>query len=189
MVGTLFQLVGIDLQRQLASLKSQAEEFKHRTTNEVKRQIAYASITIGIAFVGLVLGLLTVIAGLIALYLWVAMLHGPFAALAVVGCITAILAALLFTVVATRSRLTPSNRPLNNAAQTTSPSTESSSYCASPSASFVDTIKQDLLDRTAAATNDALDSAAELVRKSPREVIVATLAIAVLIGIVIGRRG
>ena len=44
MVAAVLKLVGFDLQRQLARLKAQAEEFKDRTTDEIKHKaIDYGS--------------------------------------------------------------------------------------------------------------------------------------------------
>jgi hypothetical protein len=188
MVATLLRLVGFDLQRHIDSLKLQAEEFKLRTAVVVKRQVAVASMTIGIAFVGLMLGLLTVIIALLALYLWVAMVRGPFVGLAVVGSITAVLAAVLFAVAVRRGIRTPSTRPLGNAAGAAQSSTGSSSNVATPNpSSAVDIHTQGPANGTAATTDDALDLAVETIRTGPREALLAALAIAVVIGVVAGR--
>ena len=55
-------------------------------------------------------------------------------------------------------------------------------------ASFVDTITKDLTDRTVAAATEALDTATGIVRKSPPEAILAAMAVAVVAGILVGRR-
>lgn len=189
MVATLLRLVGFDLQRCLENLRFQAEQFKLRTADEVKQQVAVASITIGFACVGLMLGLLTVVIGLIALYLWVATFHGPFVGLTVVGSITAVFAAVLFGVAVKRSSRTSSPRPVGDAAGASMSSTESASGVATPNPfTAADIRRRGLVNETAAATDDALDMAVETIRNGPREALLATLAIAVVIGIVVGRR-
>jgi hypothetical protein len=176
MVATLLRLVGFDLQRRIENLKLQAEEVKLRAVDEAKRQVTGAAITIGIAFVGLMLGLLAVVIGLVSLYLRVAMVHGPFVGLAVVGCITAVLAAVMFGVAVKRSSPAPSIRPLGDAAGGAMTSTGSPAGAATSAR------------ETAAVSDDALNLAVETIRSGPREALLATLAIAVVIGIVVGRR-
>ena len=187
MLATLLRLVGVDLQAQLAHLRAQAEHFKRRTTHEIQHKVAETSITIGFAFVGLFFAMLTAVVALAALYLWVETPRGPFVALGAVGLATVIMAAVAFTIAAARShRQTPKRatatpiRPLP-AAPLLRPSSVSG-------VSLLDGVTSKLAERTAAATHEALDSAAEVVRKSPREAIVGTLAVAAVIGIVIGRR-
>jgi hypothetical protein len=196
MVATVLKLVGFDLQRQLARLKAQAEDFKDRTTDEIKHKAVNAGLAIGFAFAGLVFVVLTIVAGLIALYLWVEMQHGRFAGLGAVALTTMLLAACLFILAATRGskekkREKPAARVTQDAGLAVSPAAESlasSPVAIPPHGSFVDAITQDLTDRTAAAANEALDTAAGIVRKSPREAILAALAVAVVAGVVVGRR-
>ncbi|CAN0202668.1 unnamed protein product, partial [Phaeothamnion confervicola] len=124
------------------------------------------------------------IAGLLALYLWVAMQEGPFVGLGVVALTTAALAAILFTVAATRGG--KPKRPRVHVAPAVV--TAEPVPAPPPHASLMDTVTHNLTHRTAAATNEALDSAAEIVRKGPREAVLATLAVAVVVGLFIGRR-
>jgi hypothetical protein len=187
MLATLLRLVGIDLQRQLAHLRAQAEDFKNRTTLEVQHKVADTSITIGIAFVGLFFVLLTVVVALVALYLWVDMQRGPFAALAAVGLATGIMAALTFAIVAARSPRPLPKRPIASPVRP-APAALANYPSAVSGASLLEGVTSKLADRTAAAAHEALDSAAEMVRKSPREAIIGTLAVAAVIGVVIGRR-
>lgn len=186
MLGALLRLVGIDLQRQVANLRAQAEDFKHRSVAEIQRQVADTSITIGFAVVGLAFGLMTVIAGLAALYLWVGLQKGPFAALAAVGLTTAALAGLMLVIVVARGDGSVPVRA--KVVPLTSPPPHLRRSSAVPADSFVDAVTYNLADRTAAATHEALDSAAEIVRRSPREVILATVAVAAVVGIFVGRR-
>ena len=188
-MDTLLRFVGVDLQHQLARLRAQAEDFKNRTIDEVKHQVAQTGITIGLAVAGAIFVLWTVVIGLIALYLWVEMWHGPFVALGVVGLTTAIAAALLFAVAASRG----GSRPVR-AARVRAVEAESIAPAVTrdipvpPNVSLVDALTHQLTSRATSAANEALDSAAELVRKGPREAILAALAVAAVIGIVVGRR-
>jgi hypothetical protein len=187
MLGTLLRLVGVDLQRQIANLRAQAEDFKDRTSHEVRRQVADAGITIGFAVLGLFFVLLTVVVGLAALYLWAETKYGPFAGLGMVGLATAILAAAMLAVVVARSHRAAPIGP--RAAPFVPPPAAVRRYTpAAPYASLVDSVTSPLVDRTAAVTHEALDAAAEMVRKSPREAVLTTLAVAAVVGIFIGRR-
>ena len=127
---------------------------------------------------------MTVIVGLIALFLWVAQEHGPFVAFAVVALATSLLAALLFTIALTRGDKPA--RPMRPAAVASA----TSRSAASPPdfASLAAAITRGLTDKTASATHEAVDTAADLVRKGSRETMLATLAVAVVVGLVIGRR-
>jgi hypothetical protein len=122
------------------------------------------------------------------------MFKGPFVALGAVGLTTAILAAIVAALAAVRSHRPSLKRPLGYVASAASTAGESHSappyplFSAGSTASFVDAFGHNLTHRTAAATNDALDSAAEIARKSPREAILATLGVAVVVGLFIGRR-
>jgi hypothetical protein len=197
MIDALLRLVGVDLQRQLAQLRAKAEDFKDRTTDEMKRQAADAGLTMGLAFVGVIFAMWTVLAGLIALYLWVAEQKDPFVALGAVGLVTAVLAALLFTIVSMRGSRpdTKQTRPIDfaaSAAATPAFSAETNPAFAAaalpPNASILDVFAHTLTDRTAAATGEVLDSAADIVRRGPREAMLVTLAVAALVGVMLGRR-
>jgi ElaB/YqjD/DUF883 family membrane-anchored ribosome-binding protein len=199
MVATVLKLVGFDLQRQLARLKAQAEDFKDRTTDELKHKAVDAGLMIGLALAGLVFVVLTVIAGLIALYLWVEMERGRFAGLGAVALATAVLAALLFALAATRGKGKSANRlaqPKPVLGAPAAVSSDSDAFASSsrpissgaPGASLIDDITQDLTRQAKTVANDALESAADAVRKSPREAILAALAVAVVAGVVVGRR-
>ena len=212
MVATVLKLVGFDLQRQLARLKAEAEDFKDRTTDDIKQKAVDAGLMIALAFAGLVFIVLAIVTGLIALYLYVEMKRGTFAGLGAVALTSAVIAALMFVVAATRGKTRkPARRSVpepivaRSAAETAavagptrvtptaSSSTPVASYgsgpsVAMPTASFIDTLTKDLTDRTTAAANEALETAVGMVRKSPPEAILAAMAVAVVAGIFIGRR-
>ena len=104
MVATVLKLVGFDLQRQLARLKAEAEDFKDRTTDDIKQKAVDAGLMIALAFTGLVFIVLAIVAGLIALYLYVEMKRGAFAGLGAVALTSAVIAAVMFIVAATRGK-------------------------------------------------------------------------------------
>ena len=186
MVEALLRVVGVDLQRQLARLKARADDFKDETVREIKQQAVEASVTASIALAGLVLALLTLMVGLIALYLWIELWQGPFAALGAVAVVTSLLAALLFAIAAARgTQPAPLRRPMaTDAAEEIATKPIASVVSGQPGA---DTVSQ-LKDQTAITANEALESAADFVRKGPREAILATLIAAAAVGVVIGRR-
>jgi hypothetical protein len=170
------ELAGGGLSSQIAKLKAHAEILKRRTVDEVKRQVVHMGVTIGIAFLGAFLAMMTIVTGLIALYVWVAESEGPYVAFAAVGGSTAVLAVLMFIVAAAR---TPSRRTATSPAWVAG---------AAPNSSFVATVKQDLLNRTAAATREALASTGDVLRKGSPQTILGTLAFAFVIGVIVGRR-
>ncbi len=146
--------------------------------------------------------MLAVVAGLIALYLWVEMKRGTFAGLGAVALISAVSAGVLFIVAAAWGKthkpakrlapepvvaVSPAEAAVAAGPTRVTPTASSSSPVASyasgpsvamPNASFIDTITKDLTDRTTAAANEALDTAAGIVRKSPPEAILAAMAVA-----------
>ena len=212
MVATVLKLVGFDLQRQLVRLKAEAEAFKERTADDIKQKAVDAGLKVALAFAGLVFVVLAVVAGLIALYLYVEMKRGAFAGLGAVALISAVSAGVMFIVAATWGKthkperrsvpepvvaISPTEAAVaagpTRVTPTASSATPVASYASGPSvampnASFMDTITKDLTDRTAAAASEALDTAAGIVRKSPPEAILAAMAVAVVAGIFIGRR-
>jgi hypothetical protein len=212
MVATVLKLVGFDLQRQLARLKAEAEAFKDRTADDIKQRAVDAGLKVALAFAGLLFLVLAVVVGLIALYLYVEMKQGAFAGLGAVALISVVSAGVMFIVAAAWGKShKPARRLLPEPVVAVSPADTTAtagptrvtptatgvspvtSYASGPSvampgASFMDTITKDLTDRTAAAANEALDTAAGIVRKSPPEAILAAMAVAVVAGIFIGRR-
>ena len=187
MLATLLKLLGIDLQQQFSQLKMHVEEITGRTSSRIERQVQELSIKLGLALVGLFAALATVAIALTGIFIWVERQHGPLVGLAVVGVITAVLAGLMFTLAATH----PRTRALaNSTEQPATPSASEQAASASPPPGGVDPLDA-LLHRiathAAAAGDDAIDTATEFVRTGSREALVGTLALAVLVGILIGR--
>ena len=96
MLRLVLRLLGVDLDYKLAQIRVQVEEFKARTTHQVTEQVKATGLMVGFAFVGAVAAVATFIIVLVALYRWVDMYKGPFAALAAVGAVMALLATAMF---------------------------------------------------------------------------------------------
>ena len=197
MVAAALKFVGFDLQRQWLRLKAEAEDYTNRATDEMRRTAVNAGVAIGLALAGMVFAMLTILVGIAALYRWVAIEHGPFAALGVVAMVTAVVAFILLIVAASRAKDAKPRMPdlpdlmLRQSVSASAPPSASQAMpvagAASPS-SFVDAITSDLTEKASVVANDALRNAADIVRKSPREAILAALAVAVVGGFVIGHR-
>jgi hypothetical protein len=96
MLRLVLRLLGVDLDYNLAQIRVQLEEFKGRTTYQVAEQVKATGLMVGFAFVGAVAAIATFIIVLVALYRWADMYKGPFAALAAVGAVVALLATAMF---------------------------------------------------------------------------------------------
>ena len=147
MVATLLRLVGIDL----------------------KRLARETAITVVLALLGVFAAMLALAFGFIALYLWLELKLGTFAALGLVGGMSALLAAILFTVVCLRASRKPRGRP-EDAVRAAAESVEQSAAAG------------------ARAADAALNAAADTLRKGSRQQIAGTIAVAALLGWVLGRR-
>jgi hypothetical protein len=195
MLETLLRMLGVDLQAHVGRLRDEVNEFKDRTTREIKHEVAEAGVTIGLAFVGFVFAMWTVVVGLIALFLWVDDLYGPFIALGAVALVTAVVAAIAITVAASRGGKKkdppkPVTSPPRPAALVAPPrpAAPMPAFTPPPNASFLEAVTAQLSHRAIGPTSDALDAAADMVRRGPKEAVVATLAAAVAVGIFFGRR-
>jgi hypothetical protein len=185
MVNAALKLIGLDLQRSLLRLKLEAETFKDRTTGEFKRVAISAGLAVGLALAGLFFLLLTVATGLIAFYRWVAIEYGPSAGLGAVAALTAALAIVLFLFAISRTKSAkPEMPPMPDIRAVVAPV---ASTVLSP-ASYLDVAKRELAEQASDAAGAAMRSASDAVRTSSRETLLATLAAAVVAGILIGRR-
>jgi hypothetical protein len=213
MFPTVLKLVGFDLQRQLARLKAEAEDFKDRTSDDIKQKAVDAGLKVALAFTGLVFLVLAAVTGLIALYLYVEMVRGPFAGLGAVALASVVSAGVMFMVASAWGKshnkpprrvvpepvvsISPSEATLATGPTRVTPTASSdrpvTTYASGPSvampaATIIETITKDLTDRTSAAASEVLDTAAGIVRKSPPEAILAAMAVAVVAGIFVGRQ-
>ena len=147
MVATLLRLVGIDL----------------------KRLARETAITIVLAILGAFAAMVALALGFIALYLWLELKLGTFAALGILGGTSASLAGVLFAVAFLRASRKPRARAedaLRAAADPVQASTAA----------------------IARAADEAMNGAANTVRNGSRQQIAGTIAVAALIGWVLGRR-
>ena len=147
MVATLLRLVGVDL----------------------KRLTREAAITIILAMLGTFMAMLALGLGSVALYLWLELKLGTFAALGILGGTAALLAAVLFAVAFRRGPRKPRSRS-DDALRTAADPLQA------PAAAI------------ARAADEAVNGAADIVRKGSRQQIAGTIAVAALIGWVLGRR-
>jgi hypothetical protein len=160
---------------------------------------------VGLAVVFMALGALasaaTIGVGLVALYGWLERYYGQLAALLAVGCMTAILAAVMFAAAWRRTSKSATARNPSKPARPTSRPAMPAPPAAEPvllhqsvpplptNASVADLLTHRFAHRAVAASDEAIDRAAGLVREGSAGALVGTLAIAMLIGLVIGQRG
>ena len=198
MLDTLLRVVGVDLQAQIGQLKAHAEAFKENTKNEIRQEITSAGVTAGLIFAAIVAAAWTCVVGLIALYLVVEAKEGRFIGLAAVGGVTAFAALVFISIASSRSkrRIQPPPRvivapapavatpraPLNTVAASLMPPPPAN-------ASMVDVMAHRLSSRVVGATDEIIDSATDVIGHGSRTALIQTLAVAMLAGLIIGRRG
>jgi len=201
MLQLVLRLLGVDIEHKLAKIGSQIEEFRARTTRQIAEQIKQTGLVVGFALVGTGAAVATFIIALVGLYRWVDLYKGPFAALAAVGAVTALLAAGMFVLASrgkppeTASRVARGGRltaapPELSASQPWPVSAALSAAVPSlpPNASVVDVLTHRVSTRVAGAGNETIDAAVHLMRNGSRSVLFGTLAVVALVGVVIGRR-
>jgi len=147
MVAALLRLVGIDL--------------KH-----LARETA---ITIVLAILGAFATMVALTLGLAALYFWLELKLGTFAALGILGLTSALVAVALFAIAFLRAPRKPRAR------------TEAAFRAAADPA-------QASTAAIARAADEAVSGAADIVRNGSRQQIVSTIAVAAFIGWLLGRR-
>ena len=201
MLQLVLRLLGVDIEHKLAKIRSQIEEFRARTTRQIAEQIKQTGLVVGFALVGTGAAVATFIIALVGLYRWVDLYKGPFAALAAVGAVTALLAAGMFVLASrgkppeTASRVARGGRltaapPELSASQPWPVSAALSAAVPSPppNASVADLLTHRVSTRVAGAGDEAIDAAVHLMRNGSRSVLFGTLAVVALVGVVIGRR-
>lgn len=147
MVATLLRLVGID----------------------VKRLARETAITIVLVILGAFTAMLALALCFVALYLWLELKLGIFAALGILGGTSALLAGALFAIAFLRGPRKPRTH-----------TDDALRAAAGPVQASATAIAQ--------AADEAVNGAANIVRYGSREQIASTIAAAVLIGWVLGRR-
>jgi len=195
MLQALLRLLGVDLNRKIAEIRAQVEEAKAGVIHQVGEQIRETGLTVGFALVGAIAALLTFIVALAGLYLWVTMYQGPFAALGAVALVTASLAALMFALAFGRGKGKPAAAPVYLKPAASPPPSPTTPALLSavlppppPNASFFNVLTHRFSTRVAAASDEAIDAAVQVMRTSSRPALFGTLAAVALIGVLIGRR-
>jgi len=159
-------LAGIGISNLMVQLRAHVDDLRARATADVKDKAQTFALVAGLALLAGIFALLTVLAGLAVLYVVLAERYGSVTALAVVGASTAVVAVLLLVVAMQKMK---SSKPAK----------------AAPIGGFT----QSAADLKSNAVNATLDSAVTTMRSGSREKVLGTLALAVVLGIVMGRRG
>jgi type VI protein secretion system component VasK len=136
---------------------------------DVKRLARETTITIVLAMLGAFAAMLALTFSFAALYLWLELKLGTVAALGILGGTSALLACVLFAV----AFLPASRKPRARAE-------DALRAAADPVQASTAAIAQ--------AANEAMNGTADIVRNGSRQQIAGTVAVAVLIGWVLGRR-
>ena len=147
MISTLMRLVGIDF----------------------KRLARDATIAIVLAMLGAFAAIVALTLGIVALYLWLELKLGTFAALSLLGGTSALLAIVLFVIAFRRTPRKAPDRSEDVLRAAADPVQASA-------AAFT------------GATNEAVNAAAEIVRTGSPQQIAGTIAVAALVGWLLGRR-
>jgi hypothetical protein len=181
MLQALLRLLGVGLNQGFAKIGGQIGELTLKAVSQMGEQAKETGLTLALVLLGAVAALLTFIVALAALYLWVDMHQGPFAALGAVGLVTASLAVLMFAWAFRRRRRRPGSARVHlNPAATLPPPPAN--------AALSDVLTHRFSTRVAVAGDEAVDAAVHAMRASSRPALFGTLAIAVLVGVLIGRR-
>jgi hypothetical protein len=194
MLEALFRLLGVDLNRKLAEVRGQIDEIKRSAISQATQQVKETGLTVGFILGGAMAALFTLIIALAALYVWVDMYEGPLVALAVIGLVTASLAAVMFVLALQRGKRRPASAPVYRPPAPSPPSSSAAPILMSvlppppANASFFDHLRHRFTTRVATAGDEAFDAAVHTMRTSSRPALFGTLAIVALVGVLIGRR-
>jgi hypothetical protein len=194
MLQALLRLLGVDLNRKLAEVRGNIDELKRSAISQATEQIKETSLTVGLILGGAIAALFTLIIALAALYVWVDMHEGPLVALAIIGLVTALLAASLFALAFLRGKRRAAPAAVYRAPAPSPPASPSAPILMSvlppppPNASFFDHLTHRFTARVAASSDDAIDAAVDVMRTSSRSALFGTLAVVTLVGVLIGRR-
>jgi hypothetical protein len=162
MFGKLVDLARADLDRQIGWVKG-----------EIRRQGRYAALTATLAAAAALSALGAVVVGCIALYSWLAMRYGPSVALGALGGGFALLAFMLFVLAFARHRPKVRHAPT---LQSTRPAT------------LANTFKQAGYGDAVAAGEQVSKMAIDTLRHGSRQALFGTLALAAVVGLIVGRR-
>jgi hypothetical protein len=189
MLREVLRLLGVGLDRKLAEIRGQIAEFRIRTTHQITEQIKATTLLVGFAFIGGAAAIATFIIILVALYRWVDLYYGPFPALAALGAVTALLSIVMFVLAfRRRPRKSASTPPSRSTPPAQSGAVSAVLPPLPPNATFLDVLRHRFSTRVAGAGDETLDAAVHFMRTGSRSVLFGTLAVAALVGVMIGRR-
>ena len=191
MLQALLRLLGVDLDRKLAEVRGHIDELKRSAISQATEQIKETGLTVGLLLGGAIAALFTLIIALAALYVWIDMHEGPLVALAVIGVVTALLAAVLFVLALRRGKRRPAPAAVYRAPAASPPAAPLLMSVLPPppaNASFFDRLTHRFTTRVATAGDEALNAAVHAMRTSSRPALFGTLAVVALVGVLIGRR-
>lgn len=207
MLSKVLSFLGIDLQQQANQLQSQiqarAEVFRDRTLDRTSQEVKHVSAILGFAVAGALLALVTVGLALGVLYLWLVPQYGPLVALGATAIATAVAGAAMFMIaksVAQRrpAPLPPLPQPVVAAppapratpVATTAQAASSLAALVPPpaGASLLDIVSHRVTAKAAGASEEAVETAVDMVRNGSRGALYGTIAVTALIGLLIGRR-
>ena len=198
MLRLVLRLLGVDLDYKLAEIRAQIEGFRARTTHQVTEQVKATGLMVGFAFVGAAAAIATFIIVLVALYRWVDMYQGPFAALATVGAVMALLSAVMFVLAFGRRSRKPDSAVVDRRPAVSPPPSPPLqpmpvAFSAAlpplpPNAPLFDVLTHRFSTRVAGASDEAIDAAVHVMRTGSKSALFGTLAVVALVGVLLGRR-
>ena len=191
MLQALLRLLGVDLDRKLAEVRGHIDELKRSAISQATEQIKETGLTVGLLLGGAIAALFTLIIALAALYVWIDMHEGPLVAFAVIGLVTALLAALMFALAFLRRKRGAAPAAVYSAPAASPPAAPLLMSVLPPppaNASFFDRLTHRFTTRVATAGDEALNAAVHAMRTSSRPALFGTLAVVALVGVLIGRR-
>jgi hypothetical protein len=162
MFGRLLALVRADIDRQVAWLKA-----------ELERQGRYVVLTVVLAVAAALCALGAIVVGCTALYWWLALRYGAAVAFAVLGGGFALLAFMLFVLAFARHRPKMRHPPGMQSARP---------------ANLIGTLKQAGYADAIKAGEQVSKIANDNLRHGSRQSLFGTLALAALVGLIVGRR-
>jgi hypothetical protein len=162
MFAPLMDAVRADIDRQIGWARG-----------EIRRQTSHTALIGTLAGVAALAALGAIVAGLIALYLWLSIELNPFAALGLIGGGLLILSLILLAFVFMWKRPRLASRPQLLVAQP---------------AALMGTFRQGVDGRRIAGQEDALRLVADTMRQSPPAALLGVLLIAAIVGVATGRR-
>lgn len=199
MLTSVLGFLGVDLQQQANHIQARVEVLRDQTLDKTAQHIKHVSAIIGFALAGAVLALVAVGFGFAALYLWVAAEHGTMTAIGTLAIATAVVAALLFMAAKGIAHRRVASLPAQPIVMPSSPppvptTAQAAAAMASlvppprAGASLLDIVTHRVTTRAAGASEEAVETAVELVRTGSRSALLGTIAVTALVGLLIGRR-